>query len=111
MPKILNIIRGRGSRGNPQKMLSSLTQKTPWVQVEVENSKIRFLSRLSLGSGGVLMTKPKTLDKKILQTEGWIRISPIPATSEELALIRLYDPEGFFREKPARSTQSPAPAK
>ena len=31
-----------------------------------------------------------------------------PATPDELALIRVYDPEGFFREKPARSTQAPA---
>ncbi|MCH7478706.1 MAG: hypothetical protein IIA14_11490 [SAR324 cluster bacterium] len=86
MPKFLNIIKGRGSRGDVQHMLSNLTQKTPWVQVEVENTNIRFISRLSLGSGGVLMTKPKPLDKKFLQTEGWIRISPIPATSEELRL-------------------------
>ena len=86
MAKFLDIIKGRGRGGNAQKMLSSLTQKTPWVQVEVENSKIRFLSRLSLGSGGVLMTKPKTLDKKYLETEGWIRISAIPVTSEELRL-------------------------
>ena len=84
MPKFLDIIKGRGNRGNPQKMLSSLTQNSPWVQVEVEKSNIRFLSRLSLASGGVLMTKPKTLDKKYLETEGWIRISAVPATSEEL---------------------------
>ena len=84
MPKILNLIKGRGRRGDVQKMLISLTEKTPWVRVEVENSNIRFLSRLSLRSGGVLMTKPKALDKKYLETEGWIRISAGPETSEEL---------------------------
>ena len=32
------------------------------------------------------MTKPKTLDKKYLETEAWIRVSSIPVTAEELRL-------------------------
>ena len=34
-----------------------------------------------------------------------------PATSEELALLRLFDPERFFLGKPAESIQSAVPAK
>ena len=67
-------------------MLSSLTQKNTSVRVEVENTNIRFSSQLCLRSGGVLVTKPETLDKKFLQIEGWVRISSIPETSEELRL-------------------------
>jgi hypothetical protein len=34
-----------------------------------------------------------------------------PATSEELALLRLFDPERFFLGKPAEAVQTAVPAK
>ncbi len=34
-----------------------------------------------------------------------------PATDEELALLRMFDPQRFFLGKPAETVQVPAPAK
>ncbi len=34
-----------------------------------------------------------------------------PATAEELALVRMFDPERFFLGKPAETVEAPAPAK